>query len=88
MAEWLERKIPVVITECSFLYPMHEAQGQKTMHTTWADLEPVVRRHLETTFVLIHFSLRYSDGDVRAFFRDMEGGCPGNVVVWLDGDGE
>lgn len=82
--EWLRRGVAVVITECSFLYAEHEAQARKTKHTCWSELEGVVRKWKDTTFVLMHFSLRYSDQEVRRFFKDMED-PPGNIVVWVDG---
>jgi ribonuclease Z len=80
--------VKVVITECSFLREEHRAQADKTKHTIWADLEPVVRRWPRTVFVLTHFSLRYSDDEVRRFFEDMGDRVPGNAVVWVDGGGE
>ncbi|KAF3914068.1 hypothetical protein AA313_de0203151 [Arthrobotrys entomopaga] len=82
---------PVVVTECSFLYEAHRAQAEKTKHTLWDDLEPIVRRHPGTTFVLMHFSRRYADAEIVAFFEDLgkrEEGCPGNIVVWVDGGNE
>ncbi|EPS35176.1 hypothetical protein H072_11481 [Dactylellina haptotyla CBS 200.50] len=82
---------PVVITECSFLYESHRAQAVKTLHTLWADLEPIVRRHTQTTWVLMHFSKRYSDAEIVEFFEnlsDTEAGCPFNIVVWVDGGNE
>jgi ribonuclease Z len=82
--QWLKDGIPVVITECSFLYPEHTEQGRRTKHTVWADLEKVVRRWPKTTFVLMHFSLRYSDEEIRRFFKDMEH-PPSNILVWVDG---
>lgn len=84
---WLRDGIPVVVTECSFLYEEHRAQAVKTKHTIWADLEPVVRRWPKTTFVLMHFSLRYSDKDIRRFFAEMQD-PPANIVVWVDGQPE
>lgn len=87
---WLAREdspVRVVITECSFLREEHRAQADKTKHTIWADLEKVVRRWPRTVFVLTHFSLRYSDEEVRRFFEEMGDGAPGNVVVWVDGGG-
>jgi ribonuclease Z len=39
----------------------------------------------ETVFVLTHFSLRYEDEDIRKFFNGRE--VPGNVVLWVDGEG-
>lgn len=84
---WLKDGIPVVVTECSFLYEKHRAQAEKTKHTLWADLEGVVRKWPATTFVLMHFSLRYSEGDVRKFFKEMAD-PPKNIVVWMDGKDE
>lgn len=81
--QWLQDGIPLVITECSFLKEEHRAQAQKTKHTIWGDLEPVVRRWKDTVFVLTHFSMRYGEAEVVSFFRDMED-CPGNIVVWAD----
>ncbi|KAH6624685.1 beta-lactamase-like protein [Chaetomium sp. MPI-SDFR-AT-0129] len=81
---WLAEGVKVVITECSFLYEEeHRVQAERTRHTLWADLEPVIRRWPKTIFVLTHFSLRYSDKEIRAFFRSRD--VPDNVVVWIDG---
>ncbi|KAK0630608.1 beta-lactamase-like protein [Bombardia bombarda] len=85
--EWLTQGIPIVITECSFLREEHRAQAEKTKHTIWADLEVVARSYPKTTFVITHFSLRYSNDEVRSFFADMAD-PPGNIVVWIDGQGE
>lgn len=81
--EWLRNGIPVVITECSFLYDEHKAQADKTKHTTWRDLEPVIRRWQDTTFVLTHFSMRYSDRQVCEFFKTLVD-PPRNMVIWAD----
>ncbi|KAK6349436.1 hypothetical protein TWF696_005720 [Orbilia brochopaga] len=96
--EWLvgneERGVshcPVVITECSFLDERHRWQAQNTRHTLWTDLEPLVRRHSRTVWVLIHFSKRYSEVEIVEFFEglaDREEGCPPNIVVWVDDGGE
>ncbi|KAH6994936.1 beta-lactamase-like protein [Ilyonectria destructans] len=82
--EWLRNGIPVVITECSFLYEEHRAQADRTKHTIWSDLERVVRKWPSTTFVITHFSLRYSGEEVNRFFREMDN-PPCNIVVWEDG---
>ena len=81
---WLRDGVPVVVTECSFLWEEHRAQAVKTKHTLWADLEPVIRRFPRTTFVLTHFSLRYSDRDIRNFFGGLVD-PPSNIVLWVDG---
>ncbi|KAB5545754.1 RNase Z [Coniochaeta sp. 2T2.1] len=78
--DWLREGVKVVIRECSFLYPEHRSVANRTKHTIWEDLEPVVRKWKDTTFVVTHFSLRYSDEEVKRFFRGVKG-C-GNMVVW------
>ncbi|KAF3937348.1 hypothetical protein ABW19_dt0203865 [Dactylella cylindrospora] len=78
---------PTVITECSFLYESHREQAVKTKHTLWSDLEPIIRRHQRTTWVLMHFSKRYSDETIVKFFENLED-CPPNIVVWVDGGNE
>lgn len=85
--QWLKDGIPVVITECSFLYEAHREQSIKTKHTIWSDLEKVIRKWPKTTFVLTHFSLRYSDEAIRQFFDDLPD-PPSNIVVWIDGNPE
>ncbi|KAG8160170.1 hypothetical protein KVR01_009706 [Diaporthe batatas] len=85
--QWLRDGIPVVITECSFLHEEHRAQSIKTKHTIWSDLEGIIRKWPRTTFVLTHFSLRYSDEAVRQFFDKMPDPPP-NIVVWIDGNPE
>ena len=82
--QWLKDGIPVVITECSFLYEDHREQSIMTKHTIWQDLEKVIRKWPKTTFVLTHFSLRYSDEAIRQFFDDMSD-PPANIVIWVDG---
>lgn len=85
--QWLRDGIPVVITECSFLREEHRAQAAKTKHTIWADLEKVIRKWPKTTFVLMHFSLRYSDAEIRHFFNALPD-PPSNMVIWVDGHPE
>jgi len=82
--QWLKDEIPVVITECSFLYKEHRDQAVKTKHTIWDDLEPVVRKWPRTKFVLMHFSLRYTGSDIRNFFKSLAHPPP-NLVIWIDG---
>ena len=61
---------PVVITECTFPFdePGLDERAERDGHTTWAALRPYVLSHPETTFLLIHFSLRYSVDEIREFF--------------------
>ncbi|KAK0674304.1 beta-lactamase-like protein [Cercophora samala] len=86
MDAFLSRGLRVVITECSFLKesPSHREQADKTKHTMWSDLEKVIRKWPEVTWVVMHFSLRYDEADVVKFFAEMEDRPP-NLVVWADG---
>ncbi|KAK0711405.1 beta-lactamase-like protein [Lasiosphaeris hirsuta] len=83
---WLAAGIPVVITECSFLYEEHRVQAVKTKHTIWGDLEVVVRQWPRTMFVLTHFSMRYSGDEIKDFFKQLVD-PPVNILVWADGQG-
>ena len=51
-------RCPVVVVECTLLgtTPADGATARERGHTSWGDLQPVVRAHPGTTFVLIHFS--------------------------------
>ncbi|WP_433474386.1 MBL fold metallo-hydrolase [Spirillospora sp. CA-142024] len=78
---------PVVITECTFLDDAEMDRANRVGHTVWSRLRPVVESHPETLFVLIHFSLRYSDREVLAFFRreweEAGDARPDNVLLWV-----
>lgn len=87
-------QFPVVITECTFLEDSEVDNAARTCHTHWSNLEGVMAAHPETTFVLIHFSLRYKAPYVRQFLdeRRREREKAGeehpldNVVLWLPDD--
>ncbi|QKG18582.1 MBL fold metallo-hydrolase [Actinomadura verrucosospora] len=77
---------PVVITECTFLDDAESDRANRIGHTVWSRLGPVIEAHPRTLFVLTHFSLRYSDREVLAFFRrewEARGGRPDNVLLWV-----
>lgn len=44
--------------------------GKGGLLTLRSDLRPFVLEHRNTTFVLIHFSKRYNENEIRAFFDD------------------
>lgn len=79
---WLTN-LPVIITECSFLFPEHAANATITQHTYWGDLEPIIRQHPNTTWILIHFSRQYKRSEIHKFFDELED-PPANVVVWVE----
>jgi hypothetical protein len=59
---------PVVFIECTFFHPDHKEAAAGSLHLHWSDLRPFVLEHRDTTFVLIHFSKRYADEEIHAFF--------------------
>jgi ribonuclease Z len=70
---------PVLITECTYLDDAQLERADRVGHTVWSRLRPVVEAHPQSLFVLTHFSLRHSDQEVLAFFREQ--GLD-NVVPW------
>jgi ribonuclease Z len=73
-------KFPTIIIECTFLYPEHENLAKKDKHMHWNKLENYIKTHPETTVILIHFSARYTDTDIRKFFLDK---LYDNIIVWI-----
>ena len=80
---------PVIITECTFLDEAQRERADRVGHTLWSQLRPHVVAHPQTTFVLIHFSLRHSDREVVEFFeREVKEakGALDNIVAWASPD--
>ena len=79
-------KYETVIHEVTFLGEPSEdldAATRKKGHTHYAQLHPWIAAFPRTTFVLVHWSLRYSKEEVLAFFDKSYGGVPKNVVLWI-----
>ncbi|KAL3904595.1 MAG: hypothetical protein SGILL_010004, partial [Bacillariaceae sp.] len=75
-----------VIHEVTFLgKPSSEldAAAKQKGHTHYSQLHPWICAFPDTTFVCVHWSLRYSREDVLQFFEDEYGGVPKNVVLWV-----
>lgn len=70
----------VIIIECTFLYPEHEENADKTKHIHWNQLKPYILENPETLFVLIHFSLQYKDKDIESFFEKQK---ISNIKAWI-----
>eukprot|EP00994_Dinema_validum_P009403 NODE_927_length_1230_cov_27.678239_g695_i0.p1 GENE.NODE_927_length_1230_cov_27.678239_g695_i0~~NODE_927_length_1230_cov_27.678239_g695_i0.p1 ORF type:complete len:409 (+),score=76.48 NODE_927_length_1230_cov_27.678239_g695_i0:71-1228(+) len=72
---------PVIMIECT-TFGTTEAQASLDRgHVHWDYLKPFVQDHPKVTFVLMHFSRRYSDSEIVQYFSFH--GHP-NVVLWLD----
>ncbi len=79
-------KYETVIHEVTFLGEPSEDLDKATRakgHTHYAQLHPWIAAFPRTTFVLVHWSLRYSKEEVLAFFDKSYGGVPKNVVLWI-----
>jgi len=74
--------MPVIVTECTFLYEEHLQNAEETYHTHWEPLKKIIIENPKTIFVLTHFSLRYSISDIKTFFESQN--TFKNVVVWMD----
>ncbi|KAH3756075.1 beta-lactamase superfamily domain [Pelomyxa schiedti] len=76
---------PVIVVECSYFLKENSDSAESAKHIHWDALLPFVLANPEITFVLIHFSLRYSDTEIAEFFK---AACAEhhitNIVVWLD----
>jgi ribonuclease Z len=73
-------KYPYFIIECTFFDPEHliDARSKKHLHVT--DLVPYFNKHQNTTFILIHFSCKYTKTQIREY--EAQYTFP-NVIYWL-----
>ena len=75
-----------IIHEVTFLgAPSDELDNsaKEKGHTHYAQLHPWICAFPETTFICVHWSLRYGREEVLEFFRGNYGGVPKNVVLWI-----
>jgi len=74
-------KYPNIVVECSFLDEDDEAEASKRKHMHWSNLSKIIDSNPDNFFILIHFSLRYTDYDIEKFFADK---LRKNMLVWTD----
>lgn len=75
---------PTIIIECTFLFDGEEESAEDKKHIHWNDLLPYIRDRPESTFILTHFSLRYTDDEIQDFFREQIGiHNLQNIYPWL-----
>ncbi|KAL9190671.1 hypothetical protein ACHAXT_000377 [Thalassiosira profunda] len=60
-----------------------DSSAERKGHTHYAQLHPWICAFPKTTFICVHWSLRYSKEEILAFFDKNYGGVPKNVVLWL-----
>jgi len=71
---------PTIIIECTFILEDEKEQAIKTQHIHWDDLEPIVDKYNKNTFILIHFSQRYDNSEIKKFFSEKN---RSNVIPWV-----
>jgi len=71
---------PYMIIECTFFDPEHliDARCKKHLHIT--DLVPYFTEHPKTTFILIHFSCKYTKSQIKEYEGQYT--FP-NVIYWI-----
>lgn len=60
---------PTIFIECTFILPDEIENAKSTMHIHWQHLRPYVINS-DNTFILFHFSQRYSDAEIHEFFEN------------------
>lgn len=73
-------KYPVIMIECTFILPEHEGLAFPKKHIHWSHIENYVKLHSNITFILYHFSSRYSSQEIRNFFKEID---INNVILWI-----
>lgn len=74
-----------IFVECSFIQDETEKKAISTTHIHWNFLKPFVKENPQCLFVLIHFSLRWSEKQLEEYFREevnKEG--ISNLGLWFD----
>ncbi len=69
----------VIMVECTILDDLlSPEETYERGHIHWYQLEPVVKKHLHMTFVIIHVSTRYD----KNFIQEFQQRVPQNVYFW------
>lgn len=68
-----------IIVECTFLFDDELDNAINTKHIHWTQLEPYIKKNPNTEWILIHFSLRYTDQEIKEFFKDKK---YTNMKIW------
>ena len=71
---------PFIVIECTFLEDELLTLAQTSQHIHWLHLKPYILQNPHITFILIHFSIRYTNEDLSNFFVDNE--LPSNALIW------
>jgi ribonuclease Z len=72
---------PYLIIECTFLYDEEYEMAEAKKHIHWKDLKPFVVANSQCEFILIHFSMRYKEDEIKGFFEKEK---LDNVFAWTN----
>ena len=76
---------PIIFIECTYLTSDMIENSKVNMHTNWIELKPWINKYQNTKFILIHFSLRYKDLEIKKFFdKEIDTMVNTNIYIWLD----
>jgi ribonuclease Z len=70
----------VIMIECTFLYDDDYELSLTKKHIHWKSLRPYVIENTQILFVLVHFSLRYTEQNIASFFKKEN---LSNIKPWL-----
>ena len=75
---------PTIIVECTFLEKNELRDAKKKNHIHWEHLEKFILMYPKITFILIHFSKKYTWQQIKIFFDKINKKNPiNNVILWL-----
>lgn len=76
---------PHIITECTYIYDDQVELAHDHNHTHWLDIVDIIKSHPDIEFILIHFSMRYRDNEIKIFFEQEKiKRNISNIKVWIN----
>ena len=73
-------KYKTIIIECTFLEDIHIKHAEDDKHIHWKNIKPFIESHNLISFILIHFSARYTETFIKEFFEKEK---LNNVILWV-----
>lgn len=76
---------PVIFVECTLWTDGMEEMALARGHIHWTKLKPIIQAHPNCLFMLIHFTLRHDEKEIRTFFENESTTHQiTNFGLWLD----
>ncbi len=75
----------IILVECTYLEEDYIQKAKDNSHICWFELKPWINKYQNTKFILIHFSLRYKDSEIKKFFdNEINEMTNKKIYVWLN----